>query len=114
MTPPIASLAARTCAAVVSAARTIMSSSFSRLSLADVTINQLQGFVAPPAFRRCKNQTCTGKAERTVTRNVCFRSQMSKIKCTLFCCVGDYFGTMAIANRFIIFSRAAISCRPEL
>src|SRR5262245_30608796 len=58
MTAPIASLAARTCLAVVSAARTIMSSNFSRLSPDDVAIRLTPRSSWHRAHdRACKNQT---------------------------------------------------------
>src|SRR5215470_13302827 len=61
MTAPIASLAAATCLAVVSAARTIMSSNFSRLSPDDVAIRLTPQSSCHCTYdRACKNQTAAG------------------------------------------------------
>src|SRR5215470_19372770 len=58
MTAPIASFAAATCLAVVSAARTIMSSNFSRLSPDDVAIKLTPQSSCHCTYdRACKNQT---------------------------------------------------------
>src|SRR5215813_5398878 len=103
MTAPIASLAARRCLAVVSAARTIMSSNFSRLSPDDVAIRLTpQKFLAPYPSP-CLQEPDRNPLPPPQTRG---GSPVSAAQCTLFCNDGDCFGAIVALSPIIIFSRA--------